>query len=186
MIAMRLFAALLMFFALAIGGPAQAVEPSEMLADPKLETRARALSANLRCLVCRNQSIDNSNAPLAKDLRVIVRERLKAGDSDAQALDYLVSRYGDYILLNPPLKAGTILLWGAPFAVLVLGGLGLRVSRTPPPDPADGRRRATARTKSQDYRISSTISRHNRYYVTVSEHNQASTLQSYHPPAMRL
>ena len=96
-----------------------------MLADPRLEARARALSANLRCLVCQNQSIDDSNAPLAKDLRLIVRERLTAGDSDAQAMDYLVSRYGDYILLSPPLKAGTVLLWGAPFAVLILGGLGL-------------------------------------------------------------
>lgn len=100
---------------------ARAVEPSEILADPRLESRARALSANLRCLVCQNQSIDDSNAPLAKDLRVIVRERLTAGDTDSQVMDYLVARYGDFILLSPPLKAGTILLWGAPFAVLLLG-----------------------------------------------------------------
>ncbi len=100
---------------------ARAVEPSEILADPRLELRARALSANLRCLVCQNQSIDDSNAPLAKDLRVIVRERLTAGDTDSQVMDYLVARYGDFILLSPPLKAGTILLWGAPFAVLLLG-----------------------------------------------------------------
>ncbi len=100
---------------------AQAVEPSEILPDARLEARARALSTNLRCLVCQNQSIDDSNAPLAKDLRVIVRERLTAGDSDAQVMDYLVARYGDFILLSPPLKAGTVLLWAAPFGVLLLG-----------------------------------------------------------------
>lgn len=103
---------------------ALAVEPSEILADPKLEARARALSANLRCLVCQNQSIDDSNAPLAKDLRMIVRERLTAGDSDRQVMEFLVARYGDFILLKPPLKAGTVLLWGAPFVVL-LAGMGM-------------------------------------------------------------
>ncbi len=100
---------------------ARAVEPSEILADPGLETRARALSVNLRCLVCQNQSIDDSNAPLAKDLRVLVRERLTQGDTDAQVMDYLVKRYGDFILLSPPLKAGTVLLWVAPFGVLLVG-----------------------------------------------------------------
>ena len=100
---------------------AHAVEPSEVLADPRLEARARALSADLRCLVCQNQSIDDSNAPLAKDLRVIVRERLSAGDSDAEVMKFLVARYGDYILLKPPLKAGTILLWGTPLGVLLAG-----------------------------------------------------------------
>ena len=104
---------------------ARAVEPSEILADPALEARARALSLNLRCLVCQNQSIDDSNAPLAKDLRVIVRERLTAGDSDTQVMDYLVVRYGDFILLSPPLKAGTLLLWAAPFGVLLLGMGGI-------------------------------------------------------------
>jgi cytochrome c-type biogenesis protein CcmH len=109
---------------------ALAVEPSEILADPKLEARARALSANLRCLVCQNQSIDDSNAPLAKDLRMIVRERLTAGDSDRQVTDFLVARYGDFILLKPPLKAGTVLLWGAPFVVLLAGmGMIFLVSR---------------------------------------------------------
>lgn len=120
---MHMLLRLLMVLALFTPMSARAVEPSEILADPKLETRARALSANLRCLVCQNQSIDDSNAPLAKDLRVIVRERLKAGDSDRQVMDFLVARYGDFILLSPPLKAGTVLLWAAPFAVLILGGL---------------------------------------------------------------
>ena len=104
---------------------ARAVEPSEILADPRLETRARALSTNLRCLVCQNQSIDDSNAPLAKDLRVIVRERLTAGDSDAQVMEHLVKRYGDFILLKPPLKAGTVLLWVLPFGVFLLGLLAI-------------------------------------------------------------
>jgi cytochrome c-type biogenesis protein CcmH len=105
--------------------PAWAVEPGEVLADPAMEARARDISLELRCLVCQNQSIDDSHAELAKDLRILVRERLKAGDSDAQVRDYLVSRYGDFILLKPPLRAGTVLLWGAPFIVLCLGALGL-------------------------------------------------------------
>jgi len=100
---------------------ALAVLPSEILADPKLEARARAISAELRCLVCQNQSIDDSNAPLAKDLRLIVRERLKAGDTDAQVMSFVVARYGDFILLKPPLNAGTVLLWASPFVVLILG-----------------------------------------------------------------
>ena len=105
--------------------PAHAVEPGEALADPALEARARDLSADLRCLVCQNQSIDDSHAPLARDLRLLVRERLKAGDTDEQVRDFLVQRYGDFILLKPPLRIGTILLWGAPLLVLALGGLGL-------------------------------------------------------------
>jgi len=102
-------------------GTARAVEPSEMLKDPALEARARAISKELRCLVCQNQSIDDSNADLAHDLRVIVRERLQAGDSDAQVKAYLVARYGDFILLDPPFKAKTLLLWAGPGALLVLG-----------------------------------------------------------------
>ncbi len=114
---------LLVFIAcvLMAASTAHAVEPSEVLADPKLEARARALSADLRCLVCQNQSIDDSNAPLAKDLRLLVRERLKAGDSDRQVMDYLVARYGDFILLKPPLNAGTMIIWSVPFLVLLLG-----------------------------------------------------------------
>jgi cytochrome c-type biogenesis protein CcmH len=106
---------------LAAAGAARAVEPSEMLKDPVLEARARAISKELRCLVCQNQSIDDSGADLAHDLRVIVRERLTAGDSDEQVKAYLVARYGDFILLDPPFKAKTLLLWGGPALVLLLG-----------------------------------------------------------------
>ncbi|MBX9758639.1 MAG: cytochrome c-type biogenesis protein CcmH [Beijerinckiaceae bacterium] len=106
---------------------APAVEPDEILKDGALEARARDLSTELRCLVCQNQSIDDSNAPLARDLRIIVRERLQAGDSDAQVRDYLVQRYGDFILLKPPFKPGTLLLWLSPAAVLLLGGVALVV-----------------------------------------------------------
>lgn len=102
-----------------------AVQPGELLADPKLEARARDISAELRCLVCQNQSIDDSDAALARDLRVLVRERLKAGDSDAQVREYLVARYGDFILLKPPFKTETLLLWLTPFAVLLAGAAGL-------------------------------------------------------------
>jgi cytochrome c-type biogenesis protein CcmH len=98
--------------------PALAVKPDEMLADPVLEARARAISADLRCLVCQNQSIDDSDADLARDLRLLVRERLTAGDTDEQALDYIVARYGDFVLLDPPFKAKTWALWLGPFAVL--------------------------------------------------------------------
>ena len=98
-----------------------AVQPDEQLPEPVLEARARELSAELRCLVCQNQSIDDSDAPLARDLRVLVRERLKAGDSDAAVREHLVARYGDFILLRPPFRAGTLLLWLAPVLVL-LGG----------------------------------------------------------------
>ena len=99
-----------------------AVQPDELLADPKLEARAREISAELRCLVCQNQSIDDSDAGLARDLRLLVRERLKAGDSDIEVRDYLVQRYGDFILLKPPFKNETLLLWLTPFAVLLVGG----------------------------------------------------------------
>ena len=105
--------------------PACAVEPGEALGDPALEARARDLSSELRCLVCQNQSIDDSHAPLAKDLRLLVRERLTAGDTDEQVRGYLVQRYGDFIMLKPPLRLGTLLLWGAPLLVLLAGGFGL-------------------------------------------------------------
>jgi cytochrome c-type biogenesis protein CcmH len=101
---------------------ARAVQPDEMLADPALEARARDLSAQLRCMVCQNQSIDDSNAELARDLRLLVRERLKAGDSDAAIRAYLVQRYGDFILLKPPFKPETLGLWGAPALILLIGG----------------------------------------------------------------
>jgi cytochrome c-type biogenesis protein CcmH len=105
--------------------PALAVQPDEMLSDPTMEARARALSGELRCMVCQNESIDDSDAPLAKDLRILVRERLKAGDSDKAVKDFLVERYGDFILLKPPLELRTIALWSAPFVLLVLGGAGI-------------------------------------------------------------
>jgi cytochrome c-type biogenesis protein CcmH len=98
-----------------------AVQPDEMLKDPVLEARARALSKELRCLVCQNESIDDSEAPLAHDIRVLVRERLTAGDSDAQVLDFLVARYGEFVLLKPPLSWHTVALWGMPPAVLLIG-----------------------------------------------------------------
>lgn len=98
-----------------------AVNPDEVLADPALEQRARALSAELRCMVCQNQSIDDSNAELARDLRVVVRERLVGGDSDEQVLDYVVSRYGEFVLLKPRLSMRTIALWGAPAALTIIG-----------------------------------------------------------------
>jgi cytochrome c-type biogenesis protein CcmH len=100
-------------------GPSFAVQPDEVLDDPALEARARALSTGLRCLVCQNQSIDDSDAPLAKDLRVLVRERLKAGDSDAEIIDYVVARYGEFVLLKPRLSPHTWLLWFATPLVLL-------------------------------------------------------------------
>jgi cytochrome c-type biogenesis protein CcmH len=104
---------------LVIGGAALAVEPDEILPDAALEARARALSSGLRCLVCQNQSIDDSNAPLARDLRLLVRERLKAGDSDAQVMRFVEDRYGEFVLLNPPLSWRTVLLWLAPLVALL-------------------------------------------------------------------
>lgn len=105
-----------------------AVEPDEMLADPGLEQRARALSRELRCLVCQNQSIDDSAAPLARDLRILVRERLKAGDGDQQVLDFLVARYGEFVLLKPRFEGQTALLWLTPLAVLMLGATAMVVA----------------------------------------------------------
>lgn len=116
--------------------PARAVQPDEILKDRALETRARALSAGLRCLVCQNQSIDDSDAPLARDLRLIVRERLVAGDSDVAVKAYVTARYGEFVLLSPPFNAGTLLLWVAPFGVLALGGLLVWRQRRQVPLPA--------------------------------------------------
>src|SRR3954452_189523 len=102
-------------------GPLQAVQVDEILPDPVLEARAREISHELRCMVCQNQSIDDSEAPLARDLRLLVRERLKAGDSDNQVLDYMVARYGEFVLLKPRLSWHTAILWGAPLAILLAG-----------------------------------------------------------------
>ncbi len=124
---MRRFA--LIVLALVLNGPALAVQPGEILRDPALESRARTLSQELRCMVCQNQSIDDSEAPLAKDLRILVRERLSAGDSDKQVIDFLVARYGEFVLLKPRLSEHTVLLWLAPFGVLVLGAVGFLAAR---------------------------------------------------------
>ena len=102
---------------------ALAVQPDEVLADPALEARARAISAELRCMVCQNQSIDDSDAELARDLRVLVRERLAGGDSDAEVVDFVVSRYGEFVLLKPRFNARNALLWSAPALILAVGGI---------------------------------------------------------------
>ncbi len=110
------------------GNPSFAVLPDEVLSDPALEARARSISTELRCLVCQNQSIDDSDAALARDLRVLVRERLVAGDTDAQAIEFIVARYGEFVLLKPSFSLQNALLWSAPFAILVGGGIVLLLS----------------------------------------------------------
>ena len=115
---------------------AHAVQPDEVLKDPGLEHRARSISAGLRCLVCQNQSIDDSDAPLAKDLRLIVRERLEKGDSDKGVRDYVVARYGEFVLLRPVFALHTLLLWLTPLLAVVLGGFGIwRLARRRPSAP---------------------------------------------------
>ena len=137
---------LVVLFLLLVPGLAGAVEPSERLADPTLEARARDISRTLRCLVCQNESIDESNADLARDIRVLLRERLVAGDSDAAARQFLVDRYGDFVLLKPPLESATLLLWFGPALVLLVGGVGvsLYLRRRPaaPPPPLTAAERA--------------------------------------------
>jgi cytochrome c-type biogenesis protein CcmH len=117
--------AILALFILVLAGPARAVQPDEQLADPKLEARAVKISSQLRCVVCQNETIDDSDAELAHDLRVILRERLSAGDTDAQAVNFIVSRYGHYVLLNPPFEPSTLVLWLGPLGVLAGGGVGV-------------------------------------------------------------
>jgi cytochrome c-type biogenesis protein CcmH len=130
--------------------PAYAVRPDEMLGDPVLEARAREVSRDLRCLVCRNQSIDDSDADLAHDLRVLVRERLTAGDSNEQVIGFVRARYGDFVLLRPPFAIGTALLWGGPLLVLLLGGVAIarfyrrRDEPAPPPLSPEERQRLSA------------------------------------------
>ncbi|WP_266019765.1 cytochrome c-type biogenesis protein [Brucella intermedia] len=120
------FAALLLGAALAFQGTAAlAVNPDEVLSDPVLEKRARAISGELRCMVCQNESIDDSNAELARDLRILVRDRLKEGDSDEQVMDFIVDRYGEFVLLKPRLSARTIVLWGFPVVILLIGAVAL-------------------------------------------------------------
>lgn len=128
---MRLVLAFMLLFASA----AWAVEPDEVLDDPVLEQRARDISANIRCVVCQNEPIDSSNAGVARDLRILIRERLAAGDSNQEVEAYLVARYGDYVLFKPPLKPSTYLLWYGPFVILLfgIGGvvLAMRANRLP-------------------------------------------------------
>lgn len=145
--------------ALAVASPAFAVQPDEILADPALEVRARQLSKELRCMVCQNQSIDDSDAPLARDLRVLVRERLQAGDSDSKVIEFLTARYGDFVLLRPRFNWRTAALWLAPAAVLLAGAFGLvmlmrrrRNDQDIAPEPAlspDERARVTQLLKSE-------------------------------------
>ena len=120
----RFLGALAAVLCLSFAAPAFAVQPDEVLKDAAMEARAREISKELRCLVCQNQSIDDSNAPLARDLRVLVRERLVAGDDNTSVLGYITARYGDYVLLRPPFKASTYVLWIGPVVVLLLGALG--------------------------------------------------------------
>jgi cytochrome c-type biogenesis protein CcmH len=120
-----LFTAIILFLSLS---PGFAVQPDEVLKDPALERRARDISGGLRCLVCQNQSIDDSDAPLAKDLRVLVRERLQAGDSDNAVRDFVVSRYGEFVLLRPGFGLHTALLWLSPLLVLGAGAVGLALA----------------------------------------------------------
>ncbi|MER8375394.1 cytochrome c-type biogenesis protein [Mesorhizobium sp. M1409] len=114
---------LVLLLALFFAGTALAVKPDEMLPDPALEARARALSEGLRCMVCQNQSIDESDADLARDLRILVRQRLVAGDTDQQVMDYVVSRYGEFVLLKPRFDLRNALLWGTPVLLLLVGGV---------------------------------------------------------------
>jgi cytochrome c-type biogenesis protein CcmH len=134
----RYLHALILLVALLMPTVAWAVEPNEMLSDPVLEARARALSKELRCMVCQNESIDDSGAPLAHDLRVLVRERIKSGDSDQQVLDFLVARYGEFVLLRPRLSWHTVALWGLPPTVLLVGAVVILM---------DLRRRRTAQAE---------------------------------------
>jgi cytochrome c-type biogenesis protein CcmH len=113
--------AIVLAFALVLPTTAQAVEPDEVLDDPKLEQRARQISKGLRCVVCQNESIDASNADLAKDLRILVRDRLEEGDTDKEVVDYVVARYGEFVLLEPRFAPHTYLLWLAPLALLLFG-----------------------------------------------------------------
>ena len=141
----RTILAALFAFGLLAGTAAMAIEPGEILSNPKLEARARHISKELRCLVCQNESIDDSEAPLAHDLRVLVRQRLVAGDSDEQVKDYIVARYGTFVLLKPPFDAETVLLWLGPLLVLLAAGGGAYLffrrepALVPPPLSAEER-----------------------------------------------
>jgi cytochrome c-type biogenesis protein CcmH len=154
---MRRLAAIALMLAAIASTNSWAVQPEEMLKDPKLEARARELSRELRCMVCQNQSIDESEAPLARDLRLLVRERLTKGDTDKQVLGFLVARYGEFVLLKPPVEMRTIILWALPPMALLAGAVGLffaaRRRRTGIPEAAtlssDERRRLSTLVDEQ-------------------------------------
>ena len=154
---MRRIIGLCLILFLGLSGAALAVQPDEVLADKALEARARALSTELRCLVCQNQSIDDSNAPLARDLRLIVREKLVAGESEDAILAFLVARYGEFVLLKPRFTMATALLWLGPFLVLLSGGIGIvlvarrrRVAENSTPLSADEQARLDLLTRQGD------------------------------------
>jgi cytochrome c-type biogenesis protein CcmH len=139
---------------------ASAVEPDEILTDPVLESRARALSKELRCMVCQNQSIDDSDAPLARDLRILVRERLKSGDSDRAVVDFLVARYGEFVLLRPRFSGRTALLWLGPGLVLIIGVLGLfAMARRNRARLADSAASTAALTEAEEARLADILNR---------------------------
>jgi cytochrome c-type biogenesis protein CcmH len=136
-------ASLILLLTLLFASAALAVKPDEVLADPALEARARTLSEELRCMVCQNQSIDESDADLARDLRVLVRQRLVAGDTDQQVIDYIVSRYGEFVLLKPRFSLRNALLWGTPVLLLLIGGVVIVIS-------ARSRRSTTAALSAEE------------------------------------
>jgi cytochrome c-type biogenesis protein CcmH len=152
----------LLALALAAAPQALAVQPDEILADAALEARARALSKELRCMVCQNQSIDDSDAPLARDLRVLVRERLEAGDSDQQVIDFLVARYGDFVLLKPRFTSHTALLWLMPAVVFVIGALVLVAAARRRSKTAAASSEAAKLTPAEATRLADIVSRGER------------------------
>ncbi len=141
-------------FVMATGASiANAVQPDEIMSDPKLEARAREISYGLRCLVCQNQSIDDSDAPLARDLRLLVRERLKSGDNNEQVVNYIVARYGDFVLLKPPFGWHTVLLWLAPFMVLIGAVFVARRSMQHPGNPSGNAGDGAALSADEKHRL---------------------------------
>ncbi len=154
---MKALQQLLIALTLLAGSPAWAVQPDEVLADQTLEAQARALSKELRCLVCQNQSIDDSAAPLARDLRLLVRERLTAGDSDPQVLDFLVARYGEFVLLRPRFNWRTALLWLGPPGALLGGALALFLLGRRRARPALAGREGEALTAAEEARLARLI-----------------------------
>ncbi|HSO48268.1 MAG TPA: cytochrome c-type biogenesis protein [Rhizobiaceae bacterium] len=149
---------LLAFAPVVAATPVLAVKPDEVLSDPALEARARALSAHLRCMVCQNQSIDDSDAELARDLRVLVRERLVAGDSDGEVIDYLVSRYGEFVLLKPRFSWQNLALWATPAVVLIIGAAAFAAYSRRRAAPAG--KATTALTDDEQARIEKLLDEH--------------------------